>query len=491
MRLVPVFLILCLVSVDAKFSFKNLFSRSPENKLDFGFVAEKFNKAVTELSTKIQALTDVLSAHIKPKRRGPISKPAITASSTPEFCRQYDCPRFYEVELNVTGDYKLRCYPKSYKWVSTIYDDDQRDVFMRLFRYISGNNQAEMKIKMTVPVAMKINTGPRSMSYQTMSFFIPFKHQQDAPMPKNDKVNLEIVKPFCAYVKVYGGFSTLSKVRENYQSLLRELREGGRGDDISDSIYSAGYDDPMKLFNRHNEVWIISKNNKPSENATVPDLPNTSSEPKPAKSTADEKLTEKTPQFCDENDCPLFYVKKNTTDFQLRCYNESYKWVSTSVANMNSKLAGKTAFWRLFRYIEGSNAKQMKIKMTVPVTMMMQPLQSGSGSFVKEDFTMSFFIPFKHQKDAPAPTADDVELNTVKPFCAYVREYGGFSNMEKVETHYKELLNALKLQGIDDFYTNMFYTAGYDAPYKLFNRRNEIWLISKSQNPVKGRILIQ
>lgn len=122
MRLVPVFLILCLVSVDATFRFKDLFSRSPGNKFGLGSVAEKINKAVTELSTKIQGLTDVLSAHIQPKRRGPIYKPAITASSSPEFCHQYDCPRFYEVELNVTGDYKLRCYPKSYKWVSTIYD---------------------------------------------------------------------------------------------------------------------------------------------------------------------------------------------------------------------------------------------------------------------------------------------------------------------------------------------------------------------------------
>ena len=190
-----------------------------------------------------------------------------------------------------------------------------------------------MKMKMTVPVAMKMNTGPRSMSYQTMSFFIPFKHQQDAPMPNNDKVNLEIVKPFCAYVKVYGGYSSLSKVRENYQSLVGELREDGRGDDISDSIFSAGYEDPRVLFNRHNEVWIVSKNNKPSENATILDPQDTSPEPKPVESSTDKKLTKKTPKFCDGNDCPLFYVKKNTTDFQLRCYNESYKWVSTSVAS--------------------------------------------------------------------------------------------------------------------------------------------------------------
>ena len=165
--------------------------------------------------------------------------------------------------------------------------------------------------------------------------------------------------------------------------------------------------------------------------------------------------------------------------------------LSLPLLDKDSKAAGETAFWRLFRYIEGSNAKQMKIKMTVPVIMMMQPLQPGSGSFVKEDFTMSFFIPFKHQKDAPAPSAGDVELTTVKPFCAYVREYGGFSDIGKVETHYNELVNALKLQGIDDFYTNMFYTAGYDAPFKLSNRHNEIWLISKSQNTVNSRILTE
>ena len=122
MRLVPVFLILCLVSVDARFSFKNLFAKSPGKKFDLGLVVEKVNKAVSELSTKLQGFTDLLSAHIKPKRRGPISKSAITTSSIPEFCHEYDCPRFYEVELNVTGDYKLRCYPKSYKWVTTSYD---------------------------------------------------------------------------------------------------------------------------------------------------------------------------------------------------------------------------------------------------------------------------------------------------------------------------------------------------------------------------------
>ena len=168
-----------------------------------------------------------------------------------------------------------------------------------------------------------------------------------------------------------------------------------------------------------------------------------------------------------------------------------------NLIDMNPEDAGKTAYWRLFRYIQGGNAEQMKINMTVPVTMKMQPLQSGSGSqFVEKNYTMSFFIPFKHQEDAPAPSADNVMLTNVQPFCAYVKEYGGFSNMRKVAMYYKELAASLKKHNLeDDFYTNMFYTAGYDSPYKLFKRHNEIWLVSKSRNPVnellESRILSQ
>ena len=125
----------------------------------------------------------------------------------------------------------------------------------------------------------------------------------------------------------------------------------------------------------------------------------------------------------------------------------------------------------------------MKIKMTVPVTNHMQ-LDPKSDSFCKKNFTMSFFIPFKHQKDAPAPTADDVFLTVVKPFCAYVKVYGGYSNIRKVKQNYNALVKALNRDGLgDDFPTDTLCTAGYDEPMKIFNRHNEIWLVSKKHSP--------
>ena len=62
--------------------------------------------------------------------------------------------------------------------------------------------------------------------------------------------------------------------------------------------------------------------------------------------------------------------------------------------------------------------------------------------------------------------------------------------MRKVEQHYNELVKSLKRDGLgeDDFRTDAIYSAGYDSPWKFFNRHNEIWLISKKQNPIKREV---
>ena len=58
------------------------------------------------------------------------------------------------------------------------------------------------------------------------------------------------------------------------------------------------------------------------------------------------------------------------------------------------------------------------------------------------------------------------------------RSFGGFSNQDKNIAHAKELGEALKKdkKAFEDSY---FYTAGYDAPFKLFKRHNEVWFLAK------------
>ncbi|XP_078385067.1 uncharacterized protein LOC144667511 [Oculina patagonica] len=513
MKLVFPLLVVLLVSTDAKFpDFGKLFGKLPYKKINIPSIAEKIRSKLPFLKSGAESP----KSYVEPSGK----------KSPPTFCGSHDCPHFYEVKLNAT-DYTLRCYPESYRWVTTTVTGETskqagRTSFWRLFKYIQGANEEKMKIKMTVPVTNQIQPDTKSESFCknnfTMSFFIPFKHQKNAPAPSDDNVHLTVVKPFCAYVRVYGGYSNMEKVEQHYNALVKSLKRDGLADDFqTDMMYSVGYDEPRKVFNRHNEIWLVSKKQSPApdllrtKSVSVEkeekfpnfgkifgkvskwiDLPSIAEKIRSkfpfvkSKSSAEPAAEKSPPTFCNSYDCPEFYeVKLNASDYTLRCYSESYRWVTTTVTSENSRQAGRTAFWRLFRYIQGANEEKMKIKMTVPVTNQIQP-DTKSESFCKNNFTVSFFIPFKHQKNAPAPSEENVHLTVVKPFCAYVRVYGGYSNMEKVEQHYNALVKALNRDGLgDDFSTDVIYTAGYNDPMEVFNRHNEIWLVSKKQSPAQ------
>ena len=134
-------------------------------------------------------------------------------------------------------------------------------------------------------------------------------------------------------------------------------------------------------------------------------------------------------------------------------------------------------FMRLFDYIEGENVKKQKIPMTAPVAVQIQP---GQGPFCKNNFTVNFFVPFEDQADPAAPTNKDVFISTQKMFCAYVIVYGGYSKFDDIQKYSEALGEALVKDGLGDtFRKDVFFSAGYDNPFKPLNRHNEIWYIKK------------
>lgn len=93
-----------------------------------------------------------------------------------------------------------------------------------------------------------------------MSFFIFYKYQEDVFVLFEEDVYLLVVQFFCVYVKVYGGFLNIRKVKENYDVLVRLLkRDEFDGDIFIDMFYIVGYNSLMELFNCYNEIWIVSK----------------------------------------------------------------------------------------------------------------------------------------------------------------------------------------------------------------------------------------
>lgn len=67
----------------------------------------------------------------------------------------------------------------------------------------------------------------------------------------------------------------------------------------------------------------------------------------------------------------------------------------------------------------------------------------------------------------------------------YFRVYGGFSNDQVTEREHAALWNSLSdkdKKNADQ--TSPYYFAGYDAPFKLFFRRNEIWIPIKFNSEI-------
>ena len=67
--------------------------------------------------------------------------------------------------------------------------------------------------------------------------------------------------------------------------------------------------------------------------------------------------------------------------------------------------------------------------------------------------------------------------------CSFVlcgRTYGGFANTQNTREELLKLSESLKRDGIA-FKEAPYYRVGYDSPFKLVNRRNEVWLIKKEE----------
>ncbi|XP_060557151.1 heme-binding protein 2-like [Ruditapes philippinarum] len=182
------------------------------------------------------------------------------------------------------------------------------------------------------------------------------------------------------------------------------------------------------------------------------------------------------PKFCKSLDCPAYKVIQTTKDFEVREYYTS-NWVSTNLTGISYKDASSMMFMKLFGYISGQNEKKQKIAMTAPVTNRIIPAQ---GPACESDFIMSFYVSSK-VRDIPEPSNKEVYLDTKQKQIVYVRQFSGFTyTFEAWSKHATELADALDAKGIK-YEKSYYYTAGYDSPFTLLNRHNEIWFVPEQK----------
>jgi len=156
-----------------------------------------------------------------------------------------------------------------------------------------------------------------------------------------------------------------------------------------------------------------------------------------------------------------YVVKKKYKLFEIRSY-ETTLFTSVKLSTKGYKNSSSKGFSILAGYIFGNNERNEKIAMTSPVSMSLE-----------DSMTMMFMVPKKFNKDMlPKPNQSGIEFKEEPAKIMAALSFSGWANDTKIEKYKQHLKAALDAEGI--MYANRFYFFGYNAPYEIFNRKNEI-----------------
>jgi hypothetical protein len=157
-------------------------------------------------------------------------------------------------------------------------------------------------------------------------------------------------------------------------------------------------------------------------------------------------------------------------DFEIRYYPSTTIATISSSAKTYQELSN-SGFTKLAGYIFGGNKENKQIAMTSPVHMDINDTNS----------TMSFVMPDEFTKDnLPLPNTADITIKTVPEEYVAVVSFAGFATHEIIKLYSTNLERKLKENHIS--YFGNFRFLGYNPPYQLFGRRNEIIVtIDKNQ----------
>uniref|UniRef100_A0ABM5FF93 Heme-binding protein 2-like n=1 Tax=Pogona vitticeps TaxID=103695 RepID=A0ABM5FF93_9SAUR len=186
------------------------------------------------------------------------------------------------------------------------------------------------------------------------------------------------------------------------------------------------------------------------------------------------EVERKEPPPCKEGrECLPYTVLCHGDGYQARRYPAS-SWVGTRFNSSDYTPALFRGFWRLFRYIQGANERQVKIPMTAPVLARVEDGQEGQG------INVYFMLPEAFQEDPPTPTDQTVYLERFPPQEVYVRFFGGWMTDWTLQVQLRSLDAKLQEAGRAT-QAGLYYTAGFNSPWEVVGRRNEVWRIAQGE----------
>ena len=157
-----------------------------------------------------------------------------------------------------------------------------------------------------------------------------------------------------------------------------------------------------------------------------------------------------------------YTVLEKDGDIEIRLYPSATLATVQSKAKSYSEMASP-GFRTLAGYIFGGNESETQIAMTSPVQMDINDSLSSMSFVMPEGYDMN---------NLPKPNNSQVILSQTEEQVMAAIRFSGFADDEAREKHKQELLNYLNSKDIQT--KGNFKFLGYNPPYQLVGRRNEV-----------------
>jgi hypothetical protein len=157
----------------------------------------------------------------------------------------------------------------------------------------------------------------------------------------------------------------------------------------------------------------------------------------------------------------IYKVIKSYDKFEIRKY-DSALFSSVKLSKKGYKESSSEGFGILAGYIFGENESNEKIAMTSPVIM-----ELGDTS------KMMFMVPKnKNLGNLPNPKNSKIVFEKQEEKIIAAIRFDGWANDEKIKKYKSILRDELVKEKIN--FENKFIFLGYNPPYDVMNRRNEV-----------------
>jgi hypothetical protein len=156
-----------------------------------------------------------------------------------------------------------------------------------------------------------------------------------------------------------------------------------------------------------------------------------------------------------------YKVIRDYDQFEVRRY-EGAVFARTRIDADTYRSGSGNGFRTLASYIFGGNERSESIAMTAPVAMSWD-----------DGMVMEFMMPSQYSLESlPRPRSGNVELYKKPSVVMAGISFGGWASDRKIAEMIRELEALLAKEGIR--HTGNFQYFGYNPPYQVANRRNDI-----------------